>query len=692
MANLADLMIELGVDPSGVEEGMSKGKKLAAAGGAAIAAAAGAALFNAMDVSAANDKLAAQLGLSAEESKRIGGVAGDLYANAYGENIGEVNTAVGAVLSSIKGMATASSADLEAVSATALDFASTFDIDVQRAVDVAGRAISSGLAPDATAAFDLITAASQKVPANLREDILDATDEYGQFFTTLGIDGPNAFGMMVDAASKGMFGIDKLGDAVKEFTIRATDGSKATTEALDAVTGGAAKDFQDAFLKGGENAKGAFQDVVKGLMSIKDPSEQASTALALFGTPLEDLNVADIPEFLKSMSAGSGSLGDFAGAAAEMGATLNDNASTNITAFKRQVEQGLTQAVGRAIPVVDSAARTAATVLGPALAGVATTLSATVGPAFRLVSDLIGSNQTTFTVLAGIIAAVFIPRMILAATTATASAVKTVAAWVMQQAAATGAALAQAAVFAGLIAQWIRMAAVSMAQAARVAAAWLISMGPIALVIAAVVGLVAVIVKNWDTIKRVTSAAFSAVVGAVKSAINTLVSLFMNFTGPGLIIKHFDSIVGSVKAMPGKIAAAARGMFDGITAAFKSAINAIIRGWNSLQFSTPKISIPFAPDIPSVTFGVPNIPYLAKGGPAAAGRPYIVGERGPELFVPNSSGTVVPNHELGGSGELPDIRVYIGDRELTDIVRIERREADRALKRTAGAGGKRTAA
>jgi lambda family phage tail tape measure protein len=39
---------------------------------------------------------------------------------------------------------------------------------------------------------------------------------------------------------------------------------------------------------------------------------------------------------------------------------------------------------------------------------------------------------------------------------------------------------------------------------------------------------------------------------------------------------------------------------------------------------------------------------LAEGGPARGGKPYIVGEQGPELFVPNSSGTVVPNNKLGG--------------------------------------------
>jgi hypothetical protein len=40
---------------------------------------------------------------------------------------------------------------------------------------------------------------------------------------------------------------------------------------------------------------------------------------------------------------------------------------------------------------------------------------------------------------------------------------------------------------------------------------------------------------------------------------------------------------------------------------------------------------------------------LAEGGPAKAGQPYIVGEKGPELFVPNQSGTVVPNHQLDGA-------------------------------------------
>jgi hypothetical protein len=40
---------------------------------------------------------------------------------------------------------------------------------------------------------------------------------------------------------------------------------------------------------------------------------------------------------------------------------------------------------------------------------------------------------------------------------------------------------------------------------------------------------------------------------------------------------------------------------------------------------------------------------FADGGRPPKGRPSIVGERGPELFVPDSSGTIVPNHAMGGS-------------------------------------------
>ena len=59
--------------------------------------------------------------------------------------------------------------------------------------------------------------------------------------------------------------------------------------------------------------------------------------------------------------------------------------------------------------------------------------------------------------------------------------------------------------------------------------------------------------------------------------------------------------------------------------------------------------------------GMVNIPGRAVGGPASAGRPYIVGERGPELFVPGSNGNVVPNNAIGGNSYQITVQAGVGD-------------------------------
>ena len=44
------------------------------------------------------------------------------------------------------------------------------------------------------------------------------------------------------------------------------------------------------------------------------------------------------------------------------------------------------------------------------------------------------------------------------------------------------------------------------------------------------------------------------------------------------------------------------------------------------------------------------VPGRAAGGPVSAGRPYLVGERGPELFMPRTSGSIYPNDAMGMGG------------------------------------------
>jgi phage-related protein len=82
------------------------------------------------------------------------------------------------------------------------------------------------------------------------------------------------------------------------------------------------------------------------------------------------------------------------------------------------------------------------------------------------------------------------------------------------------------------------------------------------------------------------------------------------------------------------------------------------------------------------------IPGLAAGGPVAAGSAYVVGERGPELFVPTVGGTIIPNHAITAGGSLtasptaggsPIVNVYVnngfmGPGAAQELARIVKRE------------------
>jgi len=71
----------------------------------------------------------------------------------------------------------------------------------------------------------------------------------------------------------------------------------------------------------------------------------------------------------------------------------------------------------------------------------------------------------------------------------------------------------------------------------------------------------------------------------------------------------------------------------------------------------------------------------AMGGPVSSGSPYVVGEKGPELFVPHASGTIVPNNQMGGgsgsgSGSVTvnyNIAAGVSRAELAPILEQERR-------------------
>jgi hypothetical protein len=105
-----------------------------------------------------------------------------------------------------------------------------------------------------------------------------------------------------------------------------------------------------------------------------------------------------------------------------------------------------------------------------------------------------------------------------------------------------------------------------------------------------------------------------------------------------------DSLTTSLRAgesAVGELSSSVRGL-DGFTANV------------NIKLNLPRYSESQIPGTPAwyASRGIP-VPGRAHGGPVVAGRPYLVGERGPELIVPRTSGTVLTNAQtkqaLGGS-------------------------------------------
>jgi lambda family phage tail tape measure protein len=66
-----------------------------------------------------------------------------------------------------------------------------------------------------------------------------------------------------------------------------------------------------------------------------------------------------------------------------------------------------------------------------------------------------------------------------------------------------------------------------------------------------------------------------------------------------------------------------------------------------------------------------NLPARAMGGPVTGNSAYLVGERGPELFVPRMSGTIIPNHNLQSAGASTNITNY--NIQAIDVKSFEQR-------------------
>ncbi|WP_399142157.1 phage tail tape measure protein [Streptomyces sp. NBUA17] len=259
---------------------------VAAAGGALFAAG----FSKAVEQDKSRAKLGAQLGLTEKESARAGKIAGGVYAKGYGESVDQVNDALKGLAQNGVASINAPRKELEGLSRSALNLAETFDADVGESTKAVGQLIRTGLVKNGKEGFDLLTAGFQS-GADKAGDLIDTVNEYSTQWRKAGLDGATAIGLIGQALQAGARDGDVAADAIKEFSIRAVDGSKTSADGFK-MLGLNADDMASKFAKGGSAANGVLDLTLDRLRGIKDPVKQSAAAVALFGTQSEDLGAA----------------------------------------------------------------------------------------------------------------------------------------------------------------------------------------------------------------------------------------------------------------------------------------------------------------------------------------------------------------------------------------------------------------
>jgi phage-related minor tail protein len=331
------------------EKSSAKLKMTLAGGGLAAGAALSAGLLAALDVGRATDKLAAQLGASGKYAASLGKIAGRLYANAYGESIGQVNEALKRVLQDGLLPEDATNAQIEGITAKVLDLSTAFDQELGGSTRAVSALMRNNLAGSASQALDIVTRGFQQ-GVDKSEDYVDTLNEYSPLFKRLGLDGAQATGLLSQGLKGGARDADTVADALKEFQIRSTDASTASADGYK-LLGLNAKEMTAEIAKGGPAAEKGLGTVLKRLRETEDPVKRNAAAVALFGTKAEDLGEA---LFSLDPTSAEAALGKVTGAAKEMGDTLNDNAATRLEAFQRKAKTAIVDVLGgQAVPAVE---------------------------------------------------------------------------------------------------------------------------------------------------------------------------------------------------------------------------------------------------------------------------------------------------------------------------------------------------
>ncbi|MEH3327923.1 phage tail tape measure protein [Klebsiella variicola] len=274
--------------------------------------------------------IAAQNGEGAASGGRYSRIIQDINASGVSRDLARISEAVAGVRSTLGALGAVGDEELTRISRKALDLQSALGGDMTEHIQMAAIMMKNGLARSSDEAFDLITSGMQRVSTQMRGEMPEILHEYSTHFRNMGFTGAEAMSLLVNMAQQGKFALDKTGDAIKEFSIRGSDMSKNSVSAYKAIGLDAAA-MSSAIASGGESARKAMEKTAKGLLSIQDPATRANAAISLFGTPIEDLSIDQIPAFLSALASVSNRLGDTRGSADRLGDTLRDNLPGDIS-------------------------------------------------------------------------------------------------------------------------------------------------------------------------------------------------------------------------------------------------------------------------------------------------------------------------------------------------------------------------
>ncbi|GIO36876.1 hypothetical protein J41TS12_17370 [Paenibacillus antibioticophila] len=273
--------LKAGLTAAGKAAATTAAAGIAAAGTAATAAVAGIVKF-ANDSAKAFNQFQASTGATNEEMQEFKDIASDIYAS----NLGESMEDVAAAMSDVKRTTGEAGESLESLTSNALLLRDTFGYEVNESTRTANTLMKQfGITGEQ--AMTLIAQGAQN-GADKNGDLLDILNEYAPQFKALGFSAEQFTDVLIQGAENGVWSIDKVGDAIKEFNIRAKDGSDASAQAFQQL-GLNADLMTQSFAAGGEKAQTAFEQVITALEGIEDPVKRNQAGVALFGTMFEDL-------------------------------------------------------------------------------------------------------------------------------------------------------------------------------------------------------------------------------------------------------------------------------------------------------------------------------------------------------------------------------------------------------------------